>query len=644
MTKQTLPRRHVIIGTAGHIDHGKTALVKALTGIDADTLTEEKRRGITIELGFIFMDTPDPDRQVMFIDVPGHEQLVKTMVAGASNIDAALLVIAADEGISVQTREHFDILKILGVPNGVIALTKADLVNQVQIESLEKQILRFVAGSFLEKAPVIPVSSVTGDGIKAIKNTLLKISRSVHARQDIGVFRMPVDRVFTMKGFGTVIAGTVLSGSIRTGDEIEILPEKIPVKIRGVQVHHENAPQSSIGKRTALNLAGVEKSRLHRGQCAAALGFLHPTNRLDARLYVLESGPDIKHRTRLRFHTGTSETIGRIVLLDRDILKPGETAPVQFVLESETTALPGDRYVIRTFSPVFTAGGGVILDAVPGKHRRKNQEVLEGISRLEGGPEDRIEQMIQKARYQPCDSQTLSRITGLSKGDIAASLEKLLQKGKIIQVGEDKDTLYIHLDFYLKLGGKLSTIIQHYLEDHPDRPGISYSELRSKMLEITEASVFKHIQDDSIRKRELIEKNGDITLAGYSVGLTSKEAKNVEIIKKRLIQAGFEPPLEEDLRQKMKINPSSFQRIMADLISRSEVKRLSDKVTYPCETLAKIQEIVLHFISKKHSITIAQLRDKLGLSRKYSQAILEYMDNEGLTKRVEDKHVLPGSG
>ena len=292
---------HVIVGTAGHIDHGKTLLVKALTGIDADTLAEEKRRGITIELGFIFMEAPGYDKQIVFIDVPGHEKLIKTMVAGASNIDAALLVIAADEGISLQTREHFDILNLLGIEKGIVTLTKADLINEERILELKGQVKDFLRDSFLGDAPVIPVSSVKGTGVDDLRLALLELGKTVERRHDSGIFRMPIDRVFTMRGFGTVIAGTILSGEVKEGDRIEIMPDELTAKVRGVQVHHQKVGRSILGRRTALNLQDVKKEKLRRGQCAGKPGSLTPTYRLDGKLFLLKNyGKQLKNRVRVR--------------------------------------------------------------------------------------------------------------------------------------------------------------------------------------------------------------------------------------------------------------------------------------------------------------------------------------------------------
>jgi selenocysteine-specific elongation factor len=439
MSEVQSERKHTIVGTAGHIDHGKTQLVKALTGIDADTLAEEKRRGITIELGFVFMETPEQGRQIVFIDVPGHEKLIKTMVAGASNIDAALLVIAADEGVSLQTREHFDILQLLRIEKGIIALTKVDLVDENRLNILESEVKDFVRDTFMDEAPIIPVSSVTGSGIQELKRALVEVSQDVLERSESGIFRMPVDRVFTMRGFGTVIAGTVLSGEVRIGDKIEIFPDGIETKVRGIHVHHRKAESSSIGKRTALNLLGVEKEKLRRGQCAGQPGSLTPTNRLDGKLHLLKSyGKELKNRTRVRLHTGTAEIISRLVFLDREKLMPGDAASVQFVLEAPTVALPKDRFVLRTFSPLMTIGGGYILDSSPAKHKRLDAQTIKDLKKLDGDIQEVVEQMFLKGIFAPQGTAEIALKTGEKEQVVTDAVERLLKEGKLVRLSQEQ--------------------------------------------------------------------------------------------------------------------------------------------------------------------------------------------------------------
>ncbi len=640
-----LEKDHVIIGTAGHIDHGKTALVKALTGKDADTLAEEKRRGITIELGFVFMDTPSPDKQIVFIDVPGHEKLVKTMVAGASNIDAAVLVIAADEGINVQTREHFEILKLLDIPKGIIALTKTDLVDEPRIQALTTDVKNYVRETFLEEAPIIPVSSVSGSGIDNLKASLYRIAEKVTPREDRGTFRMPIDRVFTMRGFGTVTAGTVLSGTVKEGDKVEIFPEGLISRVRGVQVHHSKTNKSHIGKRTAINLPDIDKESLRRGQTAAAPGSLVPTNRLDGKLHLLKSYRKyLKNRERLRLHTGTSEIICRLVLLERDKLSPGETAFVQFVLEAPNVALPQDRFVIRTFSPLMTIGGGIILDATPHKHKRFSAQTTKELRMLDGNLDDTVEQVFLKGAFSPQSAAEVAKKIGKEEEDIAESVTIKLSAGKIICIksskASGKDMRYLHETAFANLKNKLQGILQHYFEKKPYESLAPSSVLRSEFLKLSDDHVFRLALSDLKADKTIYEKDGKIGLSGHEVQMTSREKTTADKIEEIYKSAKFKTPIEEDVRTQIGLEPPEFKNILSGLLNQDRLVRLSKNVIYHKNTVTEVKELIIDSIKKNQSITIAELRDRLQFSRKYAQAILEYFDTSGLTKRQDDKHIL----
>ncbi|MBI4391738.1 MAG: selenocysteine-specific translation elongation factor, partial [candidate division NC10 bacterium] len=369
--------KHIIVGTAGHIDHGKTSLVKALTGIDTDRLKEEKERGISIELGFAHLTLPDGLR-LGIVDVPGHERFVKTMLAGVGGIDLVILVIAADEGIMPQTREHLHICRLLQIPRGLVALTKRDLVDADWLELVAEEVRTFLKGTFLEGAPVLPVSATTGEGLDALKAALAALAAEAEPKRVEGIFRLPIDRVFTMKGFGTVITGTLLAGSLKVGDEVVVLPEGLRSRVRRLQVHGETVEQAFAGQRTAVNLPGIEVSAIARGSLLCLPGTLRPSTAMDATLTLLEDAPrPLKNRGRIRFHLGTSELLARAVLLDREELPPGQSAYVHLRLESPGAALPQDRFVIRSYRPAVTVGGGMILDPAPPQRRRKRQEILE---------------------------------------------------------------------------------------------------------------------------------------------------------------------------------------------------------------------------------------------------------------------------
>jgi len=643
MTSTIAETRQVIIGTAGHIDHGKTALVRALTGIDADTLPEEKSRGITIELGFVFMETTGFNRQIVFIDVPGHEKLVRTMVAGASNIDAAVLVIAVDDGISAQTVEHFDILRLLGIETGIIALTKMDLVDEARIRQVSDEIRSFVAGSFLSEAPIIPVSSLTGAGVEQLKSALLAVAEKVKQRQDSGVFRMPVDRVFVMPGFGVVIAGTVLSGRVKVGDRIEVFPDGLLAKVRGIQIHNLSTPESFFGRRTALNLQDVKKEQLRRGQCAGAPGSLSPTARLDARLYLLKStNRELNNRARLRIHIETDEIICRLALLDRDRLLPGETALVQFVLESPTVALPKDRFIVRTFSPLRTVGGGQILDALPLKHRRLDPLVLDGLKRLEGGLNEAVEQAFLKAGAAPQSPGEIALGLGAREDEVRIVVEAQRDLGRLVRIGAGSPSgeRYLHGKVYDELTEKLIDSVKSYLAKHPYRLLVPLADVQSQFLRTADKQTFETIIDDLCRKGRLYKKDSKVGLVGYEISLKPPERGAAGRIEEIFRKAGFAPPLEEDVQKEIGIASNAFENLMTYLIELEKLVRLSEKVTYHREHLQAVRELVARLVKAKRSITVGELRDELSVSRKYALSLLEYFDNIGFTKREGDKHVM----
>jgi len=634
-------KEHIIIGTAGHIDHGKSSLVKALTGIDPDTLPEEKQRGLTIELGFVFMDIPDYEKQIVFIDVPGHEKFIRTMVAGASHIDAALFIVAADEGISVQTKEHFDILELLGIQEGIIALTKSDLVDAARISELEAETREFFRGSFLEGSPLIPVSSVTGTGLPAIKAALMDAGRKVKKREDSGIFRMPLDRVFSMHGFGTVIAGTILSGEVRVGDKIEILPEKIEARIRGIQVHKERREKSEIGNRTAINLQDIDKELLRRGQCAAAPGSLSPTMRIDARLRLLHHVPkELKSRDRVRLHIGTDEVMARVILLEKDKALPGDSVLVQLVLETPTAALYQDRFIIRTFSPVLTIGGGEILDTLPPRYKRFDERALAGLKKLERTLEDAVDQSFRKFPAKPRTAGAVTRALGKNSARIHEAVLKLINAGKIIAVPAEKEERYLPAESREILSERVLFLVRQYLQTNPHQPFMPFADLRAQFLKEADEPVFKWLLDDLIRKGTLWRKENSIGLAGHEPRLGAKEQEIARQIEEAFKSAKFNPPLEEQVCRKLGLAPPPFKKFMASLIQQRKIVRLNPKVTYHKEALEQAREIVLDQVREKGAITIAELRDTLHLSRKYSHALLEYFDSIGLTKRSGDTHVL----
>ena len=633
-------KQHVIIGTAGHIDHGKSALVKALTGTDPDSLPEERARGLTIELGFVFLDIPGYEKQLVFIDVPGHEKLIKTMVAGASHINAALLVIAADEGVAVQTREHFDILKLLGIRRGLIALAKSDLVDRIRLDEVEREVRNFVAGTFLESAPVIPVSALTGDGLDELKAGLMAIGRHVGLPEDSGIFRLPIDRVFTVHGFGTVIAGTVLSGDIRAGDRVEIFPDRIIAKVRGIQVHKEKRDQSGIGSRTALNLQDIDKSLLRRGQCAAAPGSLSPTLRMDARLRLLPGAGELKMRDRVRLHIGTDELIARVVLLEAEKLSPGESALVQFVLESPGIALPGDRFIVRTFSPVFTAGGGEILDPAPERHKRFDSAAIESIRRFEGPLEARVEQIFRNSPHRTLTPGEAAILLGKRASIIKEAVARLAESGRLVKIPAEKNDRFLPVDAWTALQKKTLAILKKYFSANPHRPSMPVADLKSQLEREADEPAMSFVIDELIAQKALVPLDSGLALPGHEARIQPKEQELTDRVEGLYRKAGFEPPLDEDVVRQLHLPLNDFRKVLGILLKEGQLVRLDPRIIYHCESFERAKSLLVDFLRVRREITIADAKVVLRVSRKFACAVLEHLDRIHMTCRKGDVHVL----
>lgn len=632
---------HLIVGTAGHIDHGKSALVRALTGIDPDTLPEEKERGMTIELGFVFLDDPGAERQVVFIDVPGHEKFVKTMVAGATNVDAVLFVIAADEGISVQTREHFDILRLLSAREGLIALTKSDLVDTARIEELSGTVRHFVKGTFLETAPILPVSALKGDGLPELAAALRAIGPRVKPREDCGYFRLPLDRVFIRQGFGTVVAGTVLSGQVKTGDVVEVLPEKLETRIRGVQVHHSKRESSSLGRRTAVNLQDLDKDVLRRGQCLAVPGFLEPTTRIDARLHLLPDAPrELKTRDRVRFHIGTDEVIARVVLLEKEKLVPGASMLAQFVLESPTVALYRDRFIIRTFSPVNTIGGGEVLNTAPARHKRFDEAALAGIRRFEGTLDEAVFQYAVNTGARPVPAAEISLRLGKPLGRIEESAGRIASAGGLRKIIEAKGDRFLTAEMFAKLTEKAAQAVSKFFAANPQKPAMTPAEFQAALPTEAGDAAARAVADELVKAGRLVRVAGGVTLPGHEARFADREQALADKVEAAYRRAGFEPPLEDDVCRNLGLPLSQFRKIMGALIQQGRLVRLDPKVTMHREAFDKARASVLQYLNLRKTITIAETKDILKVSRKYACAVLEYLDKTGLTRRDGDAHRL----
>ncbi|HYR43421.1 MAG TPA: selenocysteine-specific translation elongation factor, partial [Terriglobia bacterium] len=514
---------HVIVGTAGHIDHGKTALVKALTGIDADRLKEEKERGITIDIGFAHLAL-DPNTTIGFIDVPGHERFIKNMLAGIGGIDVVMLVIAADESVMPQTREHLDICSLLRIKQGFTVLTKIDKVEPEMAELVEIEVREFLKGTFLERFPILRVSSYTGQGIPQLIETLREFVNKAGPKDANDIFRLPVDRCFTMKGFGTVVTGTLIAGKVEKEQEVAILPTRRTARVRGIQVHSRAANQALAGQRTALNVQGVEVSDVERGMVLTVSDLFKPTSMFDCDLELLRSAPNaIEARKRIRFHIGTAELMGYVVLLGQDRLEPGGSAFVQIRLEEPTFALPGDRFIIRQYSPMLTIGGGEILDAIPEKHRRTDQTVIEKLRIFkEGSIDDQLMAVIDDAGLKTIDIPELSARRGLVPARARERVTALAKAGRVRLLMQNP-FVFVAAKAFNTAAAAADAAVQRFHENNPLVPGIGREELKARLFGAATNLVFQAVLDQLVLDKKIVLAQELIHAFGKTVTLKGDE-------------------------------------------------------------------------------------------------------------------------
>jgi selenocysteine-specific elongation factor len=630
--------KQIILGTAGHIDHGKTSLVRALTGIDTDRLKEEKERGITIELGFAYLDLPNGQR-LGIIDVPGHERFIKNMVAGASTIDMVALIIAADEGVMPQTKEHLDICTLLGIKKGLVALTKIDMVEEDWLDLVTEDIREFLKGTFLDGAPILPVSSTTGQGVPEFIAILEKLAAEVEERSAAGIFRLPIDRVFTMKGFGTVITGTAISGALSIGDAVTIYPQEIPAKVRGIQVHNQDTEQVRAGLRTAINLQGIEKTIVNRGDVVAAAQSLRPTILLDARLRLLRSAErPLKHRAQVRFHTGTAEILARVLLLDAEELKPGEAGLAQIRLEEPIVILPGDLAVLRSYSPVHTIGGAQILNIIPGKHKRFLAEVSDQIRIFEtGGEADKVALQVKLAGAQGISRQYLGRVLAVPPKKLDDLLKELLTQRVLIQ-WDKENRLLLHQEELAKLVRAIEEELRGYHRANPLKPGLLKEELKSRLPQIREAKLFNFILNQLADKKVLVQEKELVRLQEHKVELKEDQQAARDAIEKIYLKSGLEPPYFKDLVEKFpKGNPREMLELM---VKEGKMVKVKEELYFHREAIEGLKKRLVQWLREKKEITTPEFKDMTRTTRKYTIPLLEYFDAHQVTIRVEDKRIL----
>ncbi len=617
--------RYVILGTAGHIDHGKSALVKALTGIDPDRLKEEKERGITIDLGFADLSYPD-GLTVGIVDVPGHERLVKNMLAGAGGIDLVLLVIAADEGIMPQSREHLHICNLLKIKSGLVAITKADLVETDWLELVEDEVRNFVRGTFLDGTPILPVSSKTMFNLDVLKEIIRKIAMQVEPKPTRGLFRLPIDRVFTLKGFGTVVTGTAVSGSISVDQDVDILPSAIHSRVRGLHSHGRSLQTAFAGQRVAVNLQGVDKEALHRGDAVVIPGRLTPTRKIDAKVELLSDAPVLKSKSLVHFHLGTSEAIARVILFGRNDLRAGEACFCQFRLHEPFIAMSGDRYIIRRFSPVDTIGGGEILD--PLSFRRSYKEGTDDLLTFEAGTLS--EKIAVKVKRAGIYGISASLIEGWIKAEIPqirGAIKDLSEKGVLLQF----EDILIHASAFEAFSETMKKTMEQYHKKNPLKPGMLKEELRARTA--IESRLFGNLLNslkDVVIDRELVR------LASFRASLSQVDESVKTSILGVLEKESFQPPLKEELSQTFKLDAKRLTDILNLLAKEGSLVRISDSMYIPSSTYQSMIGKLKDFFSKKPDMTVAEFRDVLNTSRKYALPLLEYLDSHKITLRVGD--------
>ena len=630
--------KHVIVGTAGHIDHGKSALVEALTGTHPDRLEEEKRRGITIDLGFAFLGLGDV--LLGFVDVPGHERFGRNMLAGVGSIDLVLLVIAADESIKPQTREHFDICRLLGIPRGIVVLTKADLVPPDVLALVRLEVEEFLQGSFLEGSPIIATSTKSGAGLEELKRELQRVAEDVLPKDSSRYFRLPIDRAFAMKGFGTVVTGTLVSGSVAPEDEVELFPARQRVRVRGIHSGGKPVPRALAGQRTALNLAGIELDGIRRGMVLAAAGRFEPTLRLDARITLLSSARPLKHRARVHFHQGTEELIGEVLLLVGEKIEPGASTLAQLRFSAPHLVLPGDRFILRQFSPVITIGGGVVLDNLAARHRRNDAQAVRFLEMLEHGSREDILRAWVSAQPRGLDLGEIIARTGWLEPEIRAAADKLEAAGHV-RILSDQPFVLASAESIADCTRRLREVVERFHKANPLLPGISREELRGRAAKAVRPELFRVALDGLVASKQ-IELAGDtLRLAGREIALQPEEARAKEQIAQEFERAGLTVPHVAEVLSKLPVEAKRAQKLLQILIREKTLVKVADDLVFHASALKRLFDLLAGY-KRQHGerLPIAAFKELTDVTRKYAIPLLEYLDRERVTRRVGDERVI----
>ncbi|HRH45677.1 MAG TPA: selenocysteine-specific translation elongation factor [Pyrinomonadaceae bacterium] len=638
----------IIIGTAGHIDHGKTALVKALTGIDADRLPEEKKRGITIDLGFAELDLGEV--RIGFVDVPGHERFVKNMLAGAHGIDLVALVIAADEGVMPQTREHFEICRLLETKTGLVVLTKTDLVDEELLELVKLDASELIQNSFLENAPMIAVSAKTGEGIEELKTSLKNLALKIPSRKNEFVARLPIDRSFTVKGFGAVATGTLIAAEIKVADEMELLPIAKKVRIRGLQTHGKSVENAHAGQRTAVNLGGVEHAEIERGQTLAPVNVLRPTQIFDAEIEVLKDArKPLKSRARVRVHVGTLEALARVQIIgETDEIAQGEKGFAQFRLETPVVVLPNERFIVRSYSPQITIAGGKILDGLANKHRRKDfAEIIVYLQKLAESlkiddKQNELKLFLERVVESGAHFRDLQARTGWIDSILRNNLQEILQKKSVI----DADGIYLSRNIFENLAAKTVKTIQAHHKSEPLSRGMLRETLREKVFTHLPLEIFKKTLQVLVERGEVLAEKDVVRASSYSQNLSLGDKQILEKLQKIYETAKLEvPTLENALAESIigtKSKPAEARKVFQLLLDSGEIVKISNDFYFSSKAINALVEKLKNHAAKTSDrlIDVPSFKDLAVISRKYAIPLLEYFDQQKITRRAGDKRLI----
>jgi selenocysteine-specific elongation factor len=631
---------HVIVGTAGHIDHGKTALVKALTGIDADRLKEEKERGITIDIGFAHLAL-DSNTRIGFIDVPGHERFIKNMLAGIGGIDLVMLVIAAEESVMPQTREHLDICSLLHIQHGFTVLTKIDKVEPGMADLVEVEVRELLKGTFLEKSPIVRASALTGQGIPQVIETLRDFAGKIGPKDAEDIFRLPVDRCFTMKGFGTVVTGTLIAGKVEKENEVEILPPKRTARVRGIQVHGRAANQALAGQRTALNLQGIEVSDVQRGMVLTVPGMFEPTSMFNCHLELLPTVErPIEIRKRIRFHIGTAELMGYVVLLGQRTLEPGESAFVQIRLEEPAFALPGDRFIIRQYSPMVTIGGGRILDAAPAKHRRTDPVVIERLRIYrDASIDEQLIAVIEEAGLKTIELLQLSARRGLLPARVRERVMGLVKDGRIRLLTENP-LVVVATKAFNEAAQAAAGLVDRFHATNPLVPGIGREEVKARLFSDAPNLLFQAVLDKLVSDKRIVLAQDLIHAFGQRVTLKADEEKMRNQLSERFKSLGLQVPTPDDLITSLKLDRNTARKLIQLMMKENLLVKISEEMLIHRAAMDKLIADVKALKSKNPKMGVSEFKELTGVSRKFAIPLLEYLDRQRVTRRMGDERMI----